>query len=94
MAGYKAWHDLARLEKGDNFWDKIEAAVRNDSFRILAVVSTVSVTTPGVKEELAVAATIERSLPGFVILLRIDHYDFGLFSIAIPSEERYRLYQR
>ncbi|MES2103649.1 MAG: toll/interleukin-1 receptor domain-containing protein [Pseudomonadota bacterium] len=83
LAGYKVWHDLARLKGGDYFWDKIEAAIRNESFRFLAVVSTVSVTKSGVKDELAVAATIERSLPGFVIPLRIDHYDFGLFPITI-----------
>ena len=83
LAGYKVWHDLARLKGGDYFWDKIEAAIRNESFRFLAVVSAVSVAKSGVKDELAVAATIEKSLPGFVIPLRIDHYDFGLFPITI-----------
>lgn len=83
LAGYKVWHDLVRLKGGDYFWDKIEAAIRNESFRLLAVVSTVSVTKPGVKDELAVDATIERSLLGFVIPLRIDHYDLGLFPITI-----------
>lgn len=77
LAGYKVWHDLARLKGGDY------AAIRNEPFRFLAVVSTVSVTKPGVKDELAGAATIERSLPGFVIPLRIDHYDFGLFPSTI-----------
>lgn len=83
LAGYKVWHDLARLKGGDYFWDKIEAAIRNESFRFLAVVSTVSVTKSGVKDELGLAATIERSLPGFIIPLRIDHFDFGLFPITI-----------
>jgi hypothetical protein len=83
LAGYKVWHDLDRLKGGDYFWDKIESAIRSESFRFLAVVSTVSVTKSGVKDELAVAATIERSLPGFIIPLRIDQYDFGLFPISI-----------
>lgn len=83
LAGYKVWHDLARLKGGDYFWDKIEAAIRNESFRFLAVVSTVSVTKAGVKDELGLAATIERTRPGFVIPLRIDHFDFGMFPIAI-----------
>jgi hypothetical protein len=83
LAGYKVWHDLARLKGGDLFWEKIEGAIRNESFRFLAVVSTVSVGKEGVKSELSVAAAMERSLPGFVIPLRIDHYDFGLFPITI-----------
>ncbi|MBF3540551.1 toll/interleukin-1 receptor domain-containing protein [Burkholderia pseudomallei] len=83
LAGYKVWHDLARLKGGDIFWEKIESAIRNDSFRFLAVVSTVAVGKSGVKDEWAVAATIEKSLPGFVIPLRIDHFDFQLFPITI-----------
>lgn len=83
LAGYKVWHDLARLKGGDTFWEKIESAIRNDSFRFLAVVSTVAVGKSGVKDEWAVAATIEKSLPGFVIPLRIDHFDFQLFPITI-----------
>lgn len=83
LAGYKVWHDLARLKGGDIFWEKIESAIRNDSFRFLAVVSTVAVGKSGVKDEWAVAATIEKSLPGFVIPLRVDHFDFQLFPITI-----------
>jgi hypothetical protein len=83
LAGYSVWYDLDRLKGGDLFWDKIEGAIRKESFRFLAVVSTVSVTKSGVKDELAVAATVEKSLPGFVIPLRIDQYDFGLFPITI-----------
>lgn len=83
LAGYKVWHDLARLKGGDLFWEKIEAAIRNDSFRFLAVVSKVAVNKAGVKDEWAVAATIEKSLPGFVIPVRIDDYDFQLFPITI-----------
>jgi len=83
LAGYKVWYDLARLKGGDLFWDKIEGAIRNESFRFLAVVSTVSVGKEGVKNELSVAAAIEKSQPGFVIPLRIDNYDFGLFPITI-----------
>jgi len=83
LAGYKVWYDLDRLKGGDLFWDKIEAAIRNESFRFLAVVSHVSVTKSGVKDEWAVAATVEKSFPGFVIPIRIDDYDFNQLPIAI-----------
>ncbi|NKJ47211.1 hypothetical protein CIC12_10745 [Burkholderia sp. SG-MS1] len=83
LAGCRVWHDLARLKGGDIFCEKIESAIRNDSFRFLAVVSTVAVGKSGVKDQWAVAATIEKSLLGFVIPLRIDHFDFQLFPIAI-----------
>lgn len=83
LAGYSVWHDLGRLKGGDLFWDKIEAAIRNESFRFLAVVSTVAVDKQGVKDEWAVAQTVEKSLPGFVIPLRLDNYDFSLLPIGI-----------
>ena len=83
LAGYKAWHDLDRLKGGDYFWEKIERAIRDDSFRFLAVVSKVSVGKSGVKDEWAVAATVEKTFPGFVIPIRIDDYDFSLLPIAI-----------
>ena len=83
LAGYSVWHDLGRLKGGDYFWDKIEAAIRNESFRFLAVVSTVAVNKQGVKDEWGLAQTIEKSLPGFVIPLRLDEYDFSLLPISI-----------
>lgn len=83
LAGYKVWFDLNRLKGGDYFWDKIEAAIRNESTRFLAVVSNVSVDKQGVKDEWALAATIEKILPGFVIPIRIDNYDFNLLPIGI-----------
>lgn len=83
LAGYRVWHDLARLKGGDYFWDKIEAAIRNDSFRFIAVVSKSAVVKQGVKDEWAVAGTIERSFPGFIIPVRIDDIPFGDFPISL-----------
>lgn len=83
LAGYKVWHDLARLKGGDYFWDKIEAAIRNDSFRLVAVVSKVAVGKQGVKNEWAVADTVERSVPGFIIPVRIDDIPFGDVPITL-----------
>lgn len=83
LTGYQVWHDLARLKGGDYFWDKIEAAIRNDSFRFVAVVSKVAVGKQGVKDEWAVASTIERSVPGFVIPVRIDDIPFSDVPISL-----------
>lgn len=83
LAGFSVWHDLGRLKGGDYFWDKIERAIRNESFCFLAVVSKVAVGKPGVKDEWALAQTIEKSMPGFVIPLRLDDYDFSLLPIGI-----------
>lgn len=83
LAGFKVWFDLDRLKGGDLFWPKIEAAIRHDTFRFLAVVSTVSVTKAGVQDEWALAATVEKSFPGFVIPIRIDGFDFSQLPITI-----------
>ncbi|UUZ71246.1 toll/interleukin-1 receptor domain-containing protein [Polaromonas sp. P1(28)-8] len=83
LAGYLVWTDLGRLKGGDYFWDKIEKAIREESFRLLAVVSKNSVDKQGVKDEWAVGQTVERSMPGFVIPLRLDDYDFSLLPIGI-----------
>lgn len=83
LAGFSVWHDLGRLKGGDYFWDKIEGAIRNESFRFLAVVSKFAVDKQGVKDEWALAQTIEKSMQGFVIPLRLDDYDFSLLPIGI-----------
>lgn len=83
LAGYKVWHDLGRLKGGDFVWDKIDRAIRNESFRFVAVVSKVSVAKDGVKDEWALAATIEKSFPGFVIPVRIDALEYRDMPITI-----------
>jgi hypothetical protein len=83
LAGYAVWTDLGRLKGGDYFWDKIEKAIREESFRLLAVVSKNSVDKQGVKDEWAVGQTVEKSVPGFVIPLRLDDYEFSLLPIGI-----------
>lgn len=83
LAGYKVWLDLARLKGGDYFWNKIEAAIRNESFRFIAVVSKVSVGKQGVQDEWAVAGTVERNVPGFLIPVRLDGIEFSQTPISI-----------
>lgn len=83
LAGYKVWHDLDRLKGGDYFWEKIEAAIRDESFRFIAVVSKVAIGKRGVKAEWALADTIEASLPGFVIPVRVDGIPFSEVPISL-----------
>jgi TIR domain len=83
LAGYKVWHDLDRLKGGDYFWDKVEAAIRNESFRLVAVVSKKSIHKQGVKSEWSLACTVERSIPGFLIPARLDDVAFSDAPIEI-----------
>ena len=56
LAGYRVWHDVARLKGGDIFWDKIEAAIRDESFRMVAVISKVSIHKPPTNKSAASVA--------------------------------------
>lgn len=86
LAGYKVWYDLDRLKGGDLFWDKIEAAIRDESFRFIAVVSKVAVTKGGVKNEWALADFLEKSDSGFLIPIRIDDIAFGDLPITMQRK--------
>ncbi len=83
LAGYSVWTDLGRLKGGDYFWDKIEKAIRDESFRLVAVISKNSVAAQGAKDERAAGQVVEKSVPGFVIPVRIDDYDYSQLPIGI-----------
>ena len=83
LAGYDVWCDFDELKGGDLFWEKIEAAIRNEVFRLIAVVSPNSYQKDGVRKEWALAATIEKQHPGFVIPVRIGHFDFSDLPILL-----------
>lgn len=83
LAGYRVWYDLARLKGGDYFWDKVEAAIRNESFRLVAVLSRTSIQKQGVKDEWSVAAAVEREVPGFVVPVKIDDLPFSEVPITL-----------
>lgn len=83
LAGYRVWHDLDRLKGGDVFWDKIENAIREESFRLIAVVSESSFGKQGVRNEWGLAPTVEKLVPGFLIPVRIDGFDFSRLPITM-----------
>ncbi|WP_167631589.1 toll/interleukin-1 receptor domain-containing protein [Mariprofundus ferrooxydans] len=82
-AGYMVWCDLDELNGGDYFWNKIENVIRNESARMIAIVSNASYTKDGVRNEWDLGITIEKTIPGFVIPVRIDNFDFGKLPITI-----------
>lgn len=84
LAGYRVWHDLDRLKGGDLFWDKIDAAIRTESFRMVCVVTAASIHKQGVKNEWSLGGTIERGTPGFMIPVAVeDGFDFNTLPIEI-----------
>lgn len=86
LEGFDVWFDLERLKGGDIFWDKIETAIRQQSFCILAVASKSSIHKQGVKNEWALGMTIEKSVPGFVIPIRLD--DVGHHELPIEIHRK------
>jgi hypothetical protein len=86
LAGYHVWHDLDYLKGGDSFWSKIENVIRNETFRFIAIVSNNSFEKDGVRMEWNLAATVEKQIPGFIIPVRIDCFDFSRLPIIIHSK--------
>ena len=84
--GYDVWCDFDELRGGDLFWAKIEATIRHEAVRLIAVVSSISINKEGVKNEWALAATIEKSRPGFVIPVRIGNFDFSDLPILLHQK--------
>jgi hypothetical protein len=78
-AGYEVWSDLTKLIGGELFWDRIEAAIRNDSAVFLSVVSRKSIKKRNFLNELSVATAVEvaRQVDDFVVPLRVDDLSFG-----------------
>ena len=83
LAGYSVWYDLDRLKGGDYFWNKIEDAIRNQSIRMIAIVSEASHKKDGVRNEWDLGVTIEKQIPGFLIPIRIDDFDFSQLPITL-----------
>jgi hypothetical protein len=73
IAGYRVWIDRRRLRGGDDAWDQIESALRNESIKQI-VVFTRHIKKPGVKKELAIGDVMRRKLndPAFIVPIRND----------------------
>jgi hypothetical protein len=77
--GYEVWSDLTKLIGGEIFWDRIDAAIRNEAVVFLSVVSRRSIKKRNFLNELSIASSVEaaRGTDDFVIPLRIDDLAFG-----------------
>lgn len=72
--GYDVWCDVLFLDKGVDFWSKIEKEIRENTCKFLIVSSTFSNQKEGVLKELAVASKVKKQLNDetFIIPLAID----------------------
>ena len=72
--GYEVWCDVLFLDKGTDFWSRIEKEIREHACKFLIVSSNISNQREGVLKELAVAAKVKKKLQDetFIIPLAID----------------------
>jgi hypothetical protein len=78
LAGYQVWSDVSNLVGGETFWDTIEQAIRVDTCKVLAVLSTVAQTKNGFLDEINLAISVERAAgrDDFVLPIRLDSLSF------------------
>lgn len=72
--GYPVWCDLTKLLGGEDFWNDIEDAIRNQTTKFLFVLSRFSNEKQGVLQELALAKRVGKERVDFVIPLKIDDF--------------------
>ncbi|HBK87052.1 MAG TPA: hypothetical protein DDZ56_00260 [Cytophagales bacterium] len=72
--GYDVWCDVLFLDKGADFWSRIEKEIRENTSKFLIVSSAASNQREGVLKELAVAAKVKKQTNDetFIIPLAID----------------------
>jgi hypothetical protein len=72
--GYNVWCDILSLNKGVDTWRDIEPEIRENSCRLLVVLSKISNQSDGVLKEISVAEKVKKDIndDGFIIPLRID----------------------
>ncbi|SEP69499.1 TIR domain-containing protein [Solimonas aquatica] len=83
--GYRVWVDLKQLKGGDPFWGDIQAAIRNESNRVLCIVTRNSVDRQGVLNEIAEASSVAKAIRDsrFIIPIRGDEISWDEFPIQL-----------
>ena len=78
IAGYEVWCDVTQLLGGERFWDDIEEAIDQATFRFLFVSTLEANTKPGTLRELKLAeeARDKHGLGDFIVPLKIDSFPF------------------
>jgi hypothetical protein len=89
LHGYETWLDIEKLKGGERFWNSIQAAIENESAKVLPVITKVSNSRDGVLNEIHVALGVERRLhlKDFVIPLHLDDLPYGQMDIRIQSRQ-------
>lgn len=86
LHGYDVWVDIKELDPAIDFWNTIEATIRDDAVKFLFVATKTSLlgNRDGVKKELAVADRVrKKELVDFIVPLRADNVSFDDFSVEI-----------
>lgn len=83
LCGYNVWVDLENLRPSTDFWKAIENTIRNDCIRFIFVATKTSVlgNRDGVLKELAIADRMAKTIPNFIIPVRVDDIDFNDFPV-------------
>lgn len=78
LAGYHVWSDVTKLIGGEQIWTSIEDAIRNQSAKVVIVLSAAAQSKQGVLDEINCAVSVERAngLDAFVIPVRVDDLPF------------------
>ncbi len=85
--GYRAWSDVTRLLGGEDFWRDIERAIRQQTIKVLYVLSHSSNQNEGPLLELKVAHDVRKkeSFSDFIIPLHIDDLAFNEINIQLSN---------
>ncbi|WP_175573173.1 toll/interleukin-1 receptor domain-containing protein, partial [Pseudomonas syringae] len=80
-AGYEVWSDVTKLIGGELFWEDIEDAIRHHTAKFILVVSSAALKKEGVKDEIHLAVTVERSdkIENFLLPVRVDDVPYSDF---------------
>lgn len=71
--GYRVWCDRFKILGGERWPDDVDAAIRNDTFRMLHLVSRHSLRKPNPKKERELALQLERGRGGEILIpLNVD----------------------
>ncbi|WP_339859245.1 toll/interleukin-1 receptor domain-containing protein [Pseudohongiella acticola] len=79
LMGYQVWSDVTQLFGGEKWWEDIGEAIDQYTCKFILVITSTSLTKPGVQKEisLALAAEEKHQLTNFIIPIIIDSTDFS-----------------
>ncbi len=70
VLGYSVWVDLKNLSGGEDSWSKIEKVIRQETVKLVFVVSNQSIKKQGTLNELALADRLK--IDNFIVPIKID----------------------